>query len=133
MTTELYWMTLTLLATSLFWIVYIPDRIRIRGMIPALTSRKPEVVDDQSVWAQRAVAAHRNAVENLVIFAPAVLALQATDTTTSLTQGAAAVYFFARIAHFVVYTAGIPMLRTLTFFAGLCAQLAILATVLGWL
>jgi uncharacterized MAPEG superfamily protein len=133
MTTELYWLALTLLITGLFWLPYILDRISVRGLIPAITGTEAETTDDQSLWAKRAIAAHKNAIENLAIFAPAVLILHAIDVSTPTTQLAAAVYFFTRLAHFLIYTFGIPVLRTITFAVGWLAQMAILFTALGWL
>lgn len=133
MTTELFWLTLTTLMTALFWIPYILDRVMVRGLIPAISGTGVEEVGDQSLWARRAVAAHRNAVENLVIFAPAVLVLHALGVSTGLTQAAAAIYFFARLAHFVVYTMGVPFLRTPCFSVGWLAQLAILFVAIGHL
>jgi hypothetical protein len=32
MTTELYWLTLTVLMTALFWVPYFLDRVAVRGM-----------------------------------------------------------------------------------------------------
>jgi len=133
MTTELYWLALTVLITGLFWLPYILDRISVRGLIPAITGTEAETTDDQSLWAKRAIAAHKNAIENLAIFAPAVLILHAIDVSTPTTQLAAAVYFFTRLAHFLIYTFGIPVLRTITFAVGWLAQMAILFTALGWL
>jgi uncharacterized MAPEG superfamily protein len=43
---------------------------------------------------------------------------------------AAVSYFFARLAHFLVYTAGIPGARTVAFTVGWLAQIVILAAVL---
>ena len=70
--------------------------------------------------------AHDNAVENLVIFAPLVLILNAIDYSTQWTALACAVYFWSRVAHLIVYTMGVPVLRTLAFSVGFVAQ-AVLA------
>ena len=131
MNSELYWLTLSVLMTALFWVPYILDRIMVRGLIPAITGRLPETTDDQSVWAQRAISAHKNAIENIAIFAPAVLALHVLGASTPTTQLAAAAYFFARLIHFLVYTFGIPVVRTLAFAASWVAQVVILGTVLA--
>ncbi len=56
-----------------------------------------------------------NAVENLVVFAPLVLILNAIDYSSSWTALACAVYFWARVAHLIVYTMGLPVFRTLAF------------------
>ena len=132
MTPELYWLTLTTLMTALFWLPYILDRIIVRGLITAITGTTAERTDDQSEWAQRAIRAHTNAIENLAIMAPAVLVAHALSISTPMTQSAVMVYFFARLVHYFVYTAGIPVVRTLAFAAGMLCQLAVLLAILGW-
>ena len=132
MTTELYWLTLTVLMTALFWVPYILNRMAVGGLGRALAGASPER-DTHSVWAQRAIKAHANAVENLAIFAPAVLVAHALGISTPATKAAAAAYFFARLVHFVVYSAGIPVARTLAFTAGWVAQVAVLASILRWI
>ena len=133
MTTELYWLTLTVLMTALFWVPYVLDRMVVRGLWPMLADRGPEGSGAHSLWAQRAIRAHENAVENLMIFAPAVLIAHELNISTPVTRAAAAAYFFARLLHFLVYSAGVPLMRTLTFTAGWIAQICILASILGWI
>jgi uncharacterized MAPEG superfamily protein len=70
--------------------------------------------------------AHTNAVENLVIFAPLVMILDSLNISTRTTVLACAVYFWARLAHAIVYAIGVPVLRTLAFAVGFIAQ-AVLA------
>lgn len=133
MTTELYWLTLTLLMTALFWVPYVLDRIVTRGVVPTLMGNTPETGDKQSLWALRAMKAHANAIENLAIFAPAVLILHVLNISTPTTRLAVAAYFFARLAHFLVYTLGIPFSRTPAFTVGCVAQIALIATLLKWI
>ena len=133
MTTELYWLTLTLLMTALFWLPYILNRIMVRGLIPAITGTKPETTDDQSEWAQRAIRAHMNAVENLAVMAPAVLIAHALKISTPGTETAVMVYFFARLVHYLVYTAGIPVVRTLAYAVGWVSTMAVVLAILGWM
>ena len=133
MTTELYWLTLTVLITALFWVPYILNRIGVRGVWTAISGTTPEAIDDQSLWAQRAVKAHQNAIENLAIIVPAVLIAHVASISTLVTQTAIVVYFFARLVHFLVYTAGIPVIRTLAFATGWAAQMAFILTILGWI
>jgi uncharacterized MAPEG superfamily protein len=132
MTTELYWMTLTVFMTALFWVPYVLDRYVVRGFWPALAGTEPEGNGPQSVWAQRAIRAHENAAENLVIFVPAVLTAAFLHISTPATKMAVVAYFFARLAHFIVYTSGVPVMRTLTFSIGWAAQIVILLAILGW-
>lgn len=132
MTKELLWLTLTVVLTGLLWVPYILDRIMVRGLIGAMAnpSRKDK---PQSEWAQRLYFAHSNAVENLVVFAALVLILDAMGKSSALTATACAVYFWARLAHVIVYTMGVPVLRTLTFTVGFLAQAALALVIFGWL
>ncbi|MBL4758291.1 MAG: MAPEG family protein [Rhizobiales bacterium] len=132
MTTELYWLSLTMLMTALFWVPYILNRIKVMGMIPALSEMGVEG-NKHDVWGARCMAAHKNAVENLAIFAPAVLVLHVLGGGTAITASAVMIYFFARLAHYFVYTFGIPFLRTISFAIGWLATIAIILTVLGWI
>ena len=54
----------------------------------------------------------------LVLFAPLVLIAHALQISTATTVAACAVYFWARLAHCIVYTLGIPGLRTLVWTVG---------------
>jgi uncharacterized MAPEG superfamily protein len=125
MTRELFWLTLTVILTGVMWIPYILNRAQVRGLMGAMAN--PSRNDaPQSEWANRMMFAHDNAVENLVIFAPLVLILNAVDYSSRWTVLACAVYFWARLAHALVYTFGIPVLRTVTWTVGFFAQ-AVLA------
>lgn len=130
MTTELFWLTLTALMTALFWVPYILNRIAVQGLMEAMSYPTADTPEPAS-WAQRAQKAHYNAAENLVVFAPLILVLHATGMSTALTATMAALYFFARLVHYVVYLAGIPVLRTLSFAVGWFAQMVLALTILG--
>lgn len=130
MTREVLWLTLTVILTGVLWIPYILDRIMVRGVIGAMAN--PSRNDKpQSPWAQRLYFAHTNAVENLVVFAALVLILDTQGHSTMSTVIACAVYFWARLAHVIVYVLGVPVLRTLAFTVGFLAQAALALAVFG--
>jgi len=130
MSKELMWLTLTVILTGLLWVPYILDRAMVRGLMGAMAN--PSRNDKpQSAWAQRLYFAHTNAVENLVIFAPLVLILDSLGHSTMSTALACAVYFWARLAHAIIYALGIPVLRTLAFTVGFLAQVALVLAVFG--
>ena len=125
MSRELMWLTLTVILTGILWIPYMIDRAKVRGFMGSMDN--PSRNDKpQSPWAQRMYFAHTNAVDNLVIFAPLVLILDDIGYSTQTTVIACAVYFWARLAHAIVYAMGVPVLRTLAFLVGFLAQ-AVLA------
>ncbi len=130
MTRELLWLTLTVTLTGLLWIPYIIDRIVVRGVMGTMAN--PSRDDKpQSAWAQRLYFAHTNAVDNLVVFAPLVMILDSMGHSTQSTVIACAVYFWARLAHAVVYALGVPVLRTLAFAVGFLAQAVLVLAVFG--
>lgn len=131
MSHDLRWLMLTLGMTLLFWIPYVLNRMAVKGLRG--TFANPSAADPPlAPWAQRARAAHANAIENLAVFAPAALAVHALGLGNAGTNAASALYFGARLAHFLVYTAGIPVLRTLAFFAGWGATLILVLRLAGF-
>jgi uncharacterized MAPEG superfamily protein len=128
MSKEFFWLMLTIVMTGLMWIPYIVDRAAVRGTAGAMGN--PSADDKpQSPWAQRMMAAHANAVENLVLFAPLVLVAHELEISNGTTVAACAVYFWARLAHFIVYTLGIPVLRTLCWTVGWLALAALVLAI----
>lgn len=63
-------------------------------------------------WAGRAYRAHRNMVQNLVLFAALVLAAVAAGRTNNMTLVGAELFLWARVAYAIVYLIGLPWLRT---------------------
>lgn len=127
---ELYWLTLTCLLTGLLWVPYILQLIVQLGPVQAIwdpTGAHPHDAD----WALRAKRAHYNAVENLAVFAPLALVVALTGSGTSMTATAAAAYFFLRLAHCLIHTAAVPVVRTLVFLGGWACQMVLGLTLLG--
>lgn len=120
MKTELLYLALVTAFTALLWVPYILDRVAVRGLIDAVGY--PENPKPQSVWAQRLMKAHANAVENLVIFATLVLIAHALGISNAAIASASMAYFWARVVHALAYTFGIPWVRTLAFTVGFLAQ-----------
>ena len=131
MTPELYWLVLTTVMTGVLWIPYIVNRVMELGPPPMSWYPLPDP-PPKAPWAVRAVKAHMNAVENLMIFAPLALAVHATSSGTRITAAASMIYFFARAAHFTIGVLGVPIpFRTAAFLIGFLAQMALAATLLG--
>jgi uncharacterized MAPEG superfamily protein len=129
---ELFWLTMTCILTGLLWVPYILDRIKVRGLWATLDNPSPQD-KPQSPWAHRLYFAHTNAVDNLVVFAPLVLIVDAVGISSTTTAIACAVYFWARLAHAIVYAMGVPVFRTLAFFVGFLAQATLALAVLRWI
>lgn len=83
--------------------------------LPALVGNRDGIAAP-SGWAGRAARAHRNMVENLVLFAALVLIAVVSNRTDSMTLMGAQIFFWARLAYAAVYLAGVPWLRTGVWF-----------------
>ena len=123
-TPELYSLTLISTATALMWVPYVLARMTTHGVMRAIGNPGPGYPTD-APWADRARRAHINAIENLAVFAPLVLVGAIIEVSTKATVLSARIYVAARLAHYVIYAAGIPIVRTLAFLAGACATLAV--------
>ncbi|MGD8558334.1 MAG: MAPEG family protein [Gammaproteobacteria bacterium] len=81
-------------------------------------------------WAQRAMAAHQNLTENLVHFSVLVIVAHIIGASNDITAMGATLFFWARIVYLIVYTAGIPWLRTFAYMAGWVGEVMILTQLL---
>lgn len=78
--------------------------------------------------SKRVVANH---IENLVVFAPLLLAAVLAHRTGSLTALGAELFFWGRLVHGAVYLAGIPWIRTLAHAVTLTGAGLVILTDLG--
>ena len=97
--------------------------------LPALAGSR-EGLAPCTGWAGRAVRAHHNMLENLVLFAALVLVAVVASRTSSTTLLGAQLFFWARLAHAVVYLAGIPWLRTALWLVSVVGLVLIFSQVL---
>jgi uncharacterized MAPEG superfamily protein len=126
---ELYWAVLTAGFTALLWAPHVAQRLLEMGLVGGFRDPTHEA-PTRAPWAQRSIRAHANAVENLVVFATLAIALQFTGRGTGATAMAAAIYFAARVAHYVIYTLGVPWLRAPMFLVGVGCQMTLLTAIL---
>jgi uncharacterized MAPEG superfamily protein len=131
MTPELFWLAMTATMTGLFWIPYILNRAVRRGVPAAFQTPRMEEASVEAEWAQRARRAHSNAVENLVVFAALVVTAHLAGVGNATTAFAAALYFWARLGHFVVLTLGVPYARTAIWTVSWVAEMIIAWQVLS--
>jgi uncharacterized MAPEG superfamily protein len=95
-------MLVALVGTILY--LGIPKTVGNRDRIPELPG-----------WPGRARRAHRNMIENMVLFAPLIVIADIAGRDNSMTQLGAQLFLWARAAYAVIYLVGIPYLRTLAW------------------
>lgn len=116
MTTEL---TMLFYSTILaFVLVLIPATMAIieNGVMTQAGPR--DDLPEPSVFRKRANRLVANMYENLLLFAIVVLIAFAAGVSNETTVLGAQIFFYARVAHAVIYLAGWPMIRPLAWAAG---------------
>jgi uncharacterized MAPEG superfamily protein len=127
---EILWLSLSTVAVALMWVPHILQLIAQERLFAAVWDPSREVPHN-AAWAQRARRAHLNAVENIAVFAPLVLVALLTGRTGEATAVATAVFFFARLGHFVAYALAIPAARVILFLVGWAATMTVALAVFG--
>ncbi|MSP89626.1 MAG: MAPEG family protein [Alphaproteobacteria bacterium] len=98
--------------------------------LPMLADNR-ENMPEITGWAGRAHRAHRNMLENLLLFAILVLAVQLMGKNNAMTVLGAQLFFWARLAYAGIYLAGIPWLRTGAFAVAVVGMVLIFLQLLG--
>lgn len=130
LSSELTYTALAAALTGSLWMPIIINRLREMGAWKALKNPQPDV-RPHADWAYRLAQAHRNAIENLVVFAPLAITMHMLGLGSGGTALAAALFFWSRVAHAVIYTFGIPLLRTIAFVVGFGSQATLLLRIFG--
>ena len=97
--------------------------------LPALAGNREDLPRIDG-WAARAQRAHRNMLENLVLFAVLVLVAQVAGRANAVTALGAQMFFWARLAYVPVYLIGIPWACTALWGVSVVGLLMILRQVL---
>ena len=110
MTPELMYLVWSAALTFVLVLIALSGAILQVGL-PKIAGNR-EGLPDMAGWAGRAARTHRNMLESLVLFAILLLVAQAAGIHNGMTLLGAQLFFWGRIAHAIVYIAGIPWLRT---------------------
>ena len=92
-----------------------------------LSSRSAEQ-DYHNSMAGRLDRARSNGFEALILFIPAILLVEATNSTSSLTVYAAWIFVGARLVYNICYAADMVPWRTIVWFVGWGAILALIGS-----
>lgn len=127
-------LTMLVYATGLLLVLVLIQAgagVRAQGAIPMAGPRdnlpEPTLLQART---KRVVDNHR---EGLTLFAPLVLALAVSHISSPTTVLGAQLFFWARLAHAVLYLLGVPLVRPLAWAVGLAGTIMVLAGALGWM
>ena len=110
MTAELMYLVWSVALTFIIMLIAVSGATLQVGL-PKLAGNR-EAVPELTGWPGRAARAHRNMLESLVLFAALVLVAQAANVHNATTLLGAELFFWGRVAHAVIYIAGIAWART---------------------
>ncbi len=134
MPTAIFYLVLTAGLGIVLWIPHVVGMVMTNGMLKPGDYRDitPKPVPP---WVQRANRVVCNYAENIAPFAILVIVAyiryrQAEPTKLAEIGLWAAVFFWARVAHAVVYWLGIPYLRTIAFVVGVVATAVIFTMIM---
>ncbi len=127
MTPELAYLLAVTVLTSLLWMPHSLGAIKLFGLPKPADFAKPRDSKELPNWIQRGNRAHLNALENLPVFATLILIAHTLNISTETTVVAAAVYFWARLAHALIHISGFKyfMARPMAFMISWLAMIAI--------
>src|SRR5271168_1162418 len=114
MSTELKYLAFTAMLTAALWIPYVVAQVKTNGFLtpPNYIDPTPRPLPD---WGKRADRVYLNAVETFAPFATLVILIQLTGKANGMTAFWTMSFFWLRVAHAIVFLAGIPYIRTLIF------------------
>ncbi len=115
MTTDLKYLAWTAMLTAALWIPYVVCQVMTNGPLQPNNYVDPALPRPVPAWGQRAHRTYLNAVEVFAPFAALVIVAQLTGKANATTAFLAASFFYLRLAHAIVYWAGLAYLRTILF------------------
>ena len=124
MTPDLRYLAFTALFTGSLWIPYVICQVVTNGFLAPsnYVDPQPRAVP---LWGKRADRVLMNGVEVLGTFAALVIVAHLAGKANAMTAMWAAIFFWARVAHAVVYWFGIPYVRTVVFTLGYVSMVGI--------
>lgn len=124
-------LTMLLYSTMLFLVIILAQAslaIAQNGLLAQAGSR--DSLPEPSLLRKRLQRLTVNMQENLVMFAAVVLVAHAADVSNGTTTMAASLFFYARVAHAVIYAFGWPLIRPVFYAISLYGTIAIALQVL---
>jgi len=125
MTTDLKMLLAVSILSLLHFMPYFLAYLKHWGITGIVSNR--ENMPPLPAWANRALAAQQNLNENLIHFSIIVLIVHVTGMANEMTALGATIFFYSRLAYWVIYIAGVIWLRTMLFMAGLVGEVIIIS------
>jgi len=111
-----------MLALSVVWLFVMIVAMAVfatsQRSVAQLAGSRDDLPEPTGMFA-RAKRAVDNQREGIILFAPFVLIAAMTQNFDAMTAIGAQIFFYSRVAHGLLYLAGVPWLRTITWVVGI--------------
>ena len=124
-------LTMLIYSTLLFLAIILVQAglaISQNGLMAQAGSR--DSLPEPTVLRQRLQRLTANMQENLILFAIVVLVANGAGISNESTALGASIFFYARVAHAIIYAFGWPVVRPIFYFAGLYGIISIALQIL---
>lgn len=129
MSTELFMLAIAGGIILLLTLIQGTRNIFVLGLVTAAGNQHD--IAPWSGWNDRLNRAIKNQIEGIVIFAPILLSVEFANLTNESTALGAQIFVFARVAHAIVYTLGVPWVRTTAWAAGVAGIMLVASPIIG--
>ena len=123
MTPELTMLVYSVLLMLVVILLPATTAIKENGLMAQAGSR--DNLPEPSVFLARCRRLSANMLENLVMFAAIVLTAHVAGVSNESTVLGAQLFFYGRVAHAIVYAAGLPLVRPLCYGVALVGMIMI--------
>jgi uncharacterized MAPEG superfamily protein len=119
------------IAAALTWVmILVAAMLRTRGNVALMFGNRDNLPPPSPI-ADRAERAAKNMLENLVLFTAAFLAAKGAGASEWTVDRGAQIFVAARLLYFGLYLAGVKVVRTLAWGAGVVGIALLVAGALG--
>ena len=128
MTSELYYLAASGALLLVLTLIQGTRNVLVLGLPKAAANPEPIVWEGMNDRLNRSIS---NLIEALVIFTPLAVVVSVAGLSNETTALGAQLFFFARVAHAVVYIIGLPYIRTGAWAAGVAGIVMVAMSALG--
>jgi len=121
------WMLIA--STALCWVLIMTAALPVATDVKLGLGNRDDIPEPEGMFG-RISRASNNLKENLPMFAVVVLVAHVSGSADATSALGAQIFFGARVAHALIYTAGIPGLRTLSYAVSLGGIAMVASTLL---
>lgn len=125
MTPDLIFLALSAALTFVLIMIPASDAFQQNGAMAQAGSR--DNLPEPSVFYRRSKRLADNMLENMIVFAPLIIIAHISGEAGALSALGAQIFFYARVAHAIIYLAAWPYVRPVAWFISMIGVALVIA------